>query len=112
VSYVNELGSWVSKFPVTEHSQRAIDEACAEVDRLRAQLLGLEEKTNRLETALKRIIDYIPTDRNERTGARGTFHEEQPDSPGGFLEADLDELIDEIADRCQAALVSSNPTPT
>ena len=53
---------------------------------------------------LQRIELMIPTDRNERTGERGIFHDEQPDSPGGFLPCDCDELAEEILNYVRTAL--------
>ena len=55
-----------------------------------------------LRKALNRVLTLIPRDFNERTGERGIFHDEQPDSPGGFLACDPDEVIEAIISYVEA----------
>ena len=69
----------------------------AERDALRATVAKMRGNLQRIEL-------MIPTDRNERTGERGIFHDEQPDSPGGFLPYDCDELAEEILNYVRSAL--------
>ena len=70
----------------------------------RAERDALRATVAKMRGNLQRIELMIPTDRNERTGERGIFHDEQPDSPGGFLPYDCDELAEEILNYVRSAL--------
>ncbi len=114
MSYIDELEA---RFPtkgvtfICEVQAMRHGEACATVDRLRVSIAAsrarceaLEADNRALRANLQRIELMIPTDRNERTGERGIFHDEQPDSPGGFLPCDCDELAEEILNYVRTAL--------
>jgi hypothetical protein len=67
--------------------------------------LGIE--VAKLREALNRVLTLIPRDFDTSSGVRGIVHDEQPDSPGGFLACDIDELIETIIAHVEKAL--SNP---